>query len=72
MEASSDFLTPGAREAFNYLRLTFIKTLIFWHFDLKCYIWIEIDTSSYAIGRVLYQLTSRISPNRVVIKANLS
>ena len=51
-----NFLTPDAKKTFNHLRLAFIKTLIFWHFDLKSHIRIETDTSSYAIGGVLSQL----------------
>ena len=51
-----NFLTPNAKKAFNYLRLAFIKALIFGHFDLESYIQIETDVSSYAIGGVLSQL----------------
>ena len=47
------FLTPNARTAFNYLQLAFTKALILWHFDPKCHIWIETDTSGYTIGGVL-------------------
>ena len=32
------FLTPGAREAFNHLRLAFTEAPILWHFDLECHI----------------------------------
>lgn len=45
------FLTLGAK-------LAFIETLILHYFDPKCYICIKIDTSEYAIGRVLSQLSS--------------
>ena len=37
-EPGPNFLTPGAREIFNRLRLAFIEALIFWHFDPECYI----------------------------------
>ena len=43
------FLTPNANKAFNQLRLAFIKASILRHFDLKSYIWIKTDVSSYAI-----------------------
>ena len=52
------FLTPSTREAFNQLRQTFTKAPILQHFDLKCHIWIETNTSDYAIEGVLSQLTS--------------
>ena len=51
------FLTPGAREAFNQLRQAFTEAPILRHFDPKCHIRIETDTSGYAIGGVLSQLT---------------
>ena len=34
----STFLTSGAKKAFNYLQLVFIKAPILQHFDLKSYI----------------------------------
>ena len=52
------FLIPDAKEAFNHLRQVFTEALILRHFDPECHIRIEIDTSGYAIGRVLSQLTS--------------
>ena len=52
------FLTSNAREAFNQLRQVFTKALILQHFDPECHIRTETDTSSYAIGEVLSQLTS--------------
>ena len=60
-----NFLTPNAKEAFNYLKLAFIKAPIFWHFDLESHIRIKTNASSYAIGRVLSQLNldSDTSPN---------
>ena len=53
----SGFFTPGARKAFMKLRQAFIKAPILDHFDPECYIRVETDTSGYAIGRVLSQLT---------------
>ena len=52
------FLTPNTKEAFIQLRQAFTKVLILWHFDPECYIQIETNTSSYAMGGVLSQLTS--------------
>ena len=71
-KAGPNFLTPATRIAFNYLWLVFTKAPIFQHFDLECYIWIETNVSSYAIGGVLSQLTSGTSLDRVVTKADLS
>ena len=51
-----NFLTSNAKKAFNQLRLAFIKAPILQHFDLKSYIRIETDISSYAIGEVSSQL----------------
>ena len=51
-----NFLTSNAKKTFNQLQLAFIRALILQHFDLKSYIWIEIDALGYAIGRVLSQL----------------
>ena len=53
----ADYLTSGAKKAFNLLQHTFIQAPIFQHFDMERYIWIEINTSSYAICEVLSQLT---------------
>ena len=53
-----DFFTPGARLAFTELRQAFVKAPILHHFDPERHIWIEMDVSSYVIGRVLNQLTS--------------
>ena len=57
----SKFLTFEAKDAFNRLRQAFTKAPILQYFDPKCHIWIEFNASSYAIGRVLSQLT----PNQV-------
>ena len=71
IEANPSFLTPKARATFNYLQLAFTKTPIFGHFHPKCHIWIEINTSDYAIGDDLSQLTSKTSLNRIVTKVDL-
>ena len=65
------FLTPKARSAFNRLRLAFTKAPILWHFDPECHIWIETDTSGYAIGGMLSQLVSETSPDGIVTKTDL-
>ena len=52
-----DFLTLGAKLVFTELRQVFVKAPILHHFDLECYIHIKTDTSGYAIGGVLSQLT---------------
>ena len=51
------FLISGGRMVFIKLRQAFIKDSILHHFDLECHIRMEIDASSYAIGKVLSQLT---------------
>ena len=53
----SDFFTLGARLAFIKLRQAFVKAQILYYFDPECYIWVETDASSYAIDRILSQLT---------------
>ena len=70
-KAGLSFLTPGAREAFNHLRLAFTEAPILRHFDPECHIRIETDASGYAIGGVLSQLASGTSPNGVVTKTDL-
>ena len=52
------FLIPDARKVFNQLRQAFTEALILRHLNPECYIRIETDASSYAIGGVLSQLTS--------------
>ena len=54
--AKLTFLTPDAKNIFNYLYLVFIKTPIFQHFDLENHIQIKIVASNYAINRILSQL----------------
>lgn len=41
------------RIAFIKLRQVFIKVLIFWYFNPKYYIQIEINTLSYVINKIL-------------------
>lgn len=52
------YLTLNARVAFTQLRYAFIEALILYHFNLKLYIRIETNATSYTISRVLSQLTS--------------
>ena len=47
------FLTSKVKKTFNYLRQVFTETPILWHFNSEYHIWIEINTLSYAIKRVL-------------------
>ena len=70
-EAGPSFLTFGAKEAFNRLRLAFTKAPILRHFDPECHIRIETDASGYAIGGVLSQLASGTSLDGVVTKTDL-
>ncbi len=55
---SGSFLIADARRAFIELRQAFVETLILNHFNPKHHIQIETDTSGYAIGKILSQLTS--------------
>lgn len=50
------FLTSKTRVIFTQLKQAFIKMLIFQHFNLKCYIWIENNISGYIIAEVLNSL----------------
>ena len=52
----SNFLTPDAKKAFNYLWLAFIKAPILQYFDIESHIRIKTDVSGYVMGRVLTQL----------------
>ena len=54
---ATEYLDLKTRLAFTQLRKAFSKALIFQQFDLKYHIWIETNTSSYAIGEVSSQLT---------------
>ena len=51
-----NFSSPNTKKIFNYLRLLFIKVLIFQHFDWKSHIQIEINASDYGIDGILNQL----------------
>ena len=70
-EAGTGFLTPEARLAFTRLRQAFVEAPILHHFDPESHIRIETDASSYAIGGILSQLSSRTRPNGVVTKDDL-
>ena len=52
-KAGPSFLTPGAKETFNHLRLAFTKAPILWYCHPECHIWIEADVLGYAIGDML-------------------
>ena len=58
LNRATGYLTPGAKQAFTQLRQAFTKAPILQHFDSKCHIWIKTDASSYAISRIVNQLTS--------------
>ena len=66
------FLIPNAKKAVNYLRQVFIKVSMLQNYNLKSLIWIETNTSGYAIGRILNQLNlnSNISSNK--LNSNIS
>ena len=53
----ADYLTSGAKKAFNLLWYAFTQVLILQHFDLEWHIPIKTNVSDYAINRVLSQLT---------------
>lgn len=55
--SETDIFTLEAKKAFIYLRITFTKVPIFWHFNLECPICMETDASGYAISGVLNQMT---------------
>ena len=71
MEDGPKFLTPDNKKAFNCLRLVFTGASILRHFDPKCHIRIEIDISGLAISRMLSQLISKPSPDRISTKTDL-
>lgn len=56
--SGKEFFIPKARILFTQLRHAFIYTCILYDFPLEQYIYIEIDASSYAISKILNQLTS--------------
>ena len=66
IKARLKFLIPNIKTIFNFLWLIFIKTLIFWHFDIKYHILIKINILGYVIGGILSKLTFETSSNRVV------
>ena len=70
-EAGMGFFTPKTRLAFTQLRQAFVKAPILYHFHPKSYIRNETDTSGYAIGGVLSQLSFGTRPDGVVTKADL-
>ena len=51
------FFITNARKAFAKLRQALIEAPILNHFDPERHIQIEIDTSGYAIGGILSELT---------------
>ena len=53
----TDFLAFKAKKAFMHLQKAFTKAPILRHFDSEYHIHIKIDTSGYAIGRILSQMT---------------
>ena len=53
----SSFLTSEAKLAFLQLRQTFTEVSILHHFDPERYIWINTNTSGYAIGGILSKQT---------------
>lgn len=53
----ADHLAFYAKKALNFLQNLFIQVLIFYYFDSKYYIYIQINTFSYAINKVLSQIT---------------
>ena len=57
LNRAKDYLTPKAWLAFTQFKKAFTKALIFRQFDLEYHIQIETNVSSYAIGKVLSQLT---------------
>ena len=71
-ETGPSFLTSGARETFNRLRLACTKAPILRHFDPEYHIWIKTNASGYVIGCVLSQLASGTSTDEVVTKTDLS
>ena len=71
IKTGPSFLILKARKIFNHLRLAFTKALIFWRFNLECYIWIGTNVSGYAIDSMLSHLASKTRPNGVVLQIDL-
>ncbi len=55
--SGTEFFIFKTKKAFIYLRKTFTKTLIHWHFDQKRHIYIKTNTLGYSIGGILSQIT---------------
>ena len=55
------FLIFNAKKIFNFLKLVFIKTPIFWHFDSESHIKIKKDALGYTIGKILGQLNQNFN-----------
>lgn len=53
------FFTLKASLVFTWLKKVFIKALILLYFHLEYYIEIKIDTSGYAMNRVIIQLNTK-------------
>ena len=70
-EAGIDLITPKVRLAFTQLRQAFVDAPILHHLNLECYIWIEIDVSSYAISGILNKLVFKTRPDEIVNKIDL-
>ena len=51
-----DFFTSRTRQIFIKLRQAFIRALILYHYNLECYILIEINVLGYLMGKILSQL----------------
>lgn len=66
---SKNFISPKASPAFNKLLDAFIEALIFHHFYLECYIWIQTYDSGFEIATLLIQ--QLISNDHVTHKRNL-
>ena len=70
-KTETGFYTPETRLAFTQLKQAFVEISILHHFDPESHIWIEINTSNYAIDDVLSQLFSGTRPDGVVTKDDL-
>lgn len=64
------FLSPRPKQLFFSLQKAFIKAPILYHFNSKSHILIETNASSYAIDRVLSQLTLDKSSSSYVTLTN--
>ena len=53
----SNYLTLYIKKVFTFLQYAFTQVSILQHFDLERHIQIDTNVSSYAIGRILSQLT---------------